>query len=276
MYKAKGGPGEFTSFLQKNNFRAGYLPYEWHLKPGMNAELAEIRDTFRNRNIILAEVGAWRNPFVPDPVKAKENTEYIIERLALADELNARCAVCTIGSPSDNNTDPANISDNFYDMAVEQYRLICDRVKPKYAKLCFELLPFNFLDSAEMYEKFIKDINRPKYAGIHLDPINLINSPRSYFCNSEIITGSIKRLAPYGIISMHLKDIKLHSDLPNTYLEEMPVGLGGCDIRSYLLTVHQCLPIETPVLIEHLQSEEQFIDSAKIIRNIAAQEGINI
>ena len=276
MFKTNRNPEEFALWLKESGYKAGYLPYEWNIKPGMEKEINEIKEAFKKNDIVLAEVGIWRNPFDPEPGKAKENTDYIIERLSLADETGARCAVNVIGSPSGRNDDPANVSKDFYDRAIEVYRKIVDAVKPQQTKMCFEILPFNFLDSAEIYEQFIKDLDRPKYAGIHLDPFNTIVSPRLYYRSADVFTESVKRLAPLGIVSIHLKDILMHSNLPNTFIEEVPLGTGGVDVKSFLIAVDQYLPKDTPVMLEHLNTEEEFAHAKKVTEKICSEAGINL
>jgi sugar phosphate isomerase/epimerase len=276
MFRSKGGPEEFAAWLEQSGYRAGYLPYEWKIRPGMTNEIGEVISAFKKHNIVLAEVGAWRNPFDPDPVKAKENIDYIIERLTLADEVNARCTVNVIGSPSGHNEDPANVSKEFYEHAIEVYRKIVDAVKPRMTKMCFELLPFNFLDSAEMYVQFIHDLDRQKYAGVHLDPFNVIVSPRLYYRSAEVFCDCVRHLAPLGVISIHLKDLLMHSHLPNTFIEEVPLGTGGVDIKAFLSAVDQYLPKDIPVMLEHLFTEEQFAHARDKVRMICSELGINL
>jgi sugar phosphate isomerase/epimerase len=276
MFRAKGGPEEFAAWLEKSGYKAGYLPYEWKIRPGMIKEIEEVRSAFKKHNIVLAEVGVWRNPFDPDPAKADENIDYIIERLTLADEVNARCTVNVIGSPSGNNDDPANVSREFYERAIEVYRRIVDTVKPRMTRMCFELLPFNFLDNAETYIQFINDLDRPEYVGVHLDPFNVIVSPRLYYRSTEVFHDCVRRLAPLGIFSMHLKDLLMHSHLPNTFIEEVPLGTGGVDIKAFLSAVDKYLPKDTPVMLEHLFTEEQFAHARDKVQVFCSELGINL
>jgi sugar phosphate isomerase/epimerase len=276
MFRTKNGPDEFAAWLSRSGYKAGYLPYEWKIKPGMTKEVEEVRLAFKKYGIVLAEVGVWRNPFDPNPGRASENIDYIVDRLALADEVGARCAVNVIGSPSGHNGDPLNVSNEFYERAIEVYRKIVDMVKPRITRMCFELLPFNFLDSAETYIRFMGDLNRPKYAGVHLDPFNVIVSPRLYYRSAEVFRDCVKRLAPLGVISIHLKDLLMHSHLPNTFIEEVPLGTGGVDIRAFLSAVDRYLPRDIPVMLEHLSTEEQFAHARDTVKKICLEVGIEL
>jgi len=271
-------PEEYASFLEGKGYKAGYFPFSptWKLDSKMTSELAAFKKAFEKRNLVIAEVGAWRNPFDPDPEEAKKSIEFIIDRLAIADEVGARCTVCCIGSIVNGNISAFNMSNEFYNQALELYRKIIDAVKPKATRMAFEILPFNFLDNAETYEQFFKDIDRKNYMGIHLDPINLIVSPRLYYRSGEVFTDAIKRLAPLGIVSMHLKDLVLHPSLPNTFLEEVPMGLGGMDIKALLLAINKYLPKDVPLMLEHLNNNFEYDKAAAHTRMVAREVGLTL
>jgi len=271
-------PEEYAGFLEGRGFKAGNFPFPppWEINSKMTQVLSAMRNAFEKRNLVIAEVGAWRNPFHPDPEEAKRNIEFIIDRLAIAEEVGARCAVCCVGSAGTGNIYADNISDEFYHWAIELYRKIIDAVKPKVTKMSLEILPFNFLDNAETYEKFHNDIDRKNQFGVHLDPVNLITSPRLYYRCSEVFTDAIKRLAPLGIVSMHIKDLIMHPSLPNTFLEEVPLGTGGLDIKSLLIAVEKYLPKDTPVMIEHLHNNFEYDKGAAYIRKIAKEIKIQL
>src|SRR5436189_272572 len=95
-----------------------------------------MRDPTISRRAFLsnvAEVGAWKNMLDPDSEKRRENMAYIQERLALAEELGARCCVDIAGSYDPHvwyGPNPRNISRGFVDATVENCRKLIDAVKP--------------------------------------------------------------------------------------------------------------------------------------------------
>jgi sugar phosphate isomerase/epimerase len=276
VYISTGDPDEYAAFVAGKGYKAGYFPPppQWEYDSGMTAELALVRKAFSKRGLVISEVGAWKNPFDPDPGEAARNTEYIIDRLAVAEEAGARCAVCCIGSVVPGNVSAFHVSGEFYHRAVEVYRKVIDAVKPKSAKMSFELLPFNFLDNAGDYARFIRDLDRKAYAGVHLDPVNLIVSPRLYYDSGRVFEEAVRELAPLGVVSMHLKDLVLHPSLPNTFLEEVPLGKGGMDIKAMLTAIDRHLPGDTPLMLEHLNNNFQYDSAAAYARGVAAGAGI--
>ena len=55
-------------------------------------------DCARENNIVIGEVGVWKNPISLDEKEAKANLEYCKERLALVEELGACCCVNITGA----------------------------------------------------------------------------------------------------------------------------------------------------------------------------------
>lgn len=245
-------PFELADYCEKHGFRATGYPHRAPYTSKDTAMLAKYRKAFEEKDIIIGEVGAWRNPFASDPVKAKENIDYIIDRLVMSDEMGARCTAMMVGNLCEGSgkVELDNMGDELYDRCVEMTRYILDMAKPKETKLGFEIFPFNFLDSTDMYIKLLKDIDRPQVT-VHLDAINLINSPRLYLNSGSVMRDAVKRLAPFSIASLHFKDLILRPDQPNTVLEERPVGRGGLDLGALLKAVDEFLPEDTPVLMEH-------------------------
>jgi len=98
------------------------------------------------QDVVIAETGAWRNMQDPDPT-TEANLAYVQERLALADELGARCCVDTAGSHSRTNKDgphPDNITPAFIEKTVENCRKLIDAVKPTRTKFTIEMMSFIF------------------------------------------------------------------------------------------------------------------------------------
>ena len=73
-------------------------------------------------------------------------------------------------------------------------------------------------------------------------------------------------LGPH-IKSVHAKDTLLTEEL-TTHLKEVRPGLGTVDYASLLKTANEINP-DLPLLIEHLESEEEYRLSAEYLRAVA-------
>ena len=126
-------------------------------------------------------------------------------------------------------------------------------------------MPWAYPDSPASYLKLIGAIDRKQFA-VHLDPVNLVCSPQRFYGNGSLIVECFEKLGPY-IRSCHAKDIAL-SDKLTVHLDETRPGLGGLDYRIYLQELSKVDP-DTPLMLEHLKTEEEYTLAASHIRSIA-------
>jgi sugar phosphate isomerase/epimerase len=215
------------------------------------ARLSDIRKAFEAENIVIAEVGVWRNLITPDDATRKANREHALELLALADEVGARCAVSYIGSylaGSDYAPHPKNLAGEAFGDCVATVRDLIDTVKPRRAKFALEMMQYSLPDSVDSYLDLIRAVDRPAFAA-HLDPVNLILTPRQYWDSGALIRECFEKLGAF-IVSCHAKDIVLHHQAALHFDEILP-GRGQLDYRTYLRALDR-LPGDVPLMLEHL------------------------
>ena len=230
----------------------GWLSFE---KP---KELYEFKKVMKKHDIVIAEVGAWSNPLAPDKVEAEKNIQQMVEKLRLAEELEACTCVNIIGTKNTVSwfgPHAEDYSEEFIKEAIAVSQYVIDEVKPDKTKLSFEMMPYHFLDCGEEYLKFLQAVDR-KAAGVHLDICNNMNSPRRFYNNTAYIKDTF-RLLKEKIVTLHLKDIALKEDSLTVAFEEVMIGTGGIDYVTLLQEISK-LPADTPAIIEHLQTEEQY------------------
>jgi sugar phosphate isomerase/epimerase len=133
---------------------------------------------------------------------------------------------------------------------VETVRGIIDRVKPKRAKFALEMMQYTLPDSLRSYEALLAAVDRPAF-GVHVDPVNLIMTPRRYWGNAAFLREIFARLGP-KIVSCHAKDITLHHRAA-LHFDECQIGEGVLDYRAFLTEVAK-LPGEVPLMLEHLDA----------------------
>lgn len=267
-------PEEFVGLHRQKGYTAAYCPKD--LKAGDHAAIKAYRDALRESDIVLAEVGAWSNPLSPDKQVAEQAVAHMIERLELAEELEAATCVNIVGSWHESHwygPAAANFGQAFFDKAVEVGQKVIDAVQPKKTRMSFEIMPYSFLDGAEGYLEYLKALDRDA-AAVHFDPANCIHSPRLFFDNAAFLARQFDLLKD-RIVSIHLKDLFLHPDPPNVHLEEVPIGTGGLDYVSLLKVLSQ-LPENVPVMLEHLPDEPTYKQAAAAVRAFATQAGVRL
>ncbi|NJP40585.1 sugar phosphate isomerase/epimerase [Oscillospiraceae bacterium HV4-5-C5C] len=267
FYEGKD-PEAYALAIKQQGYKAGNCPYD--LSSDDDHAIQALKESFYHQDLVFAEVGAWCNPLSPDPEEARHNQAYMVDRLKLADKLGAKTCVNVVGSKNTRywaGPCPSGYTAAFAAEAASVMRDIIDRANPRHSCLSFEMMPYIFLDSAESYLDFLEAIDRPEQTGVHLDICNAINSPRRYYDNSAFIEHTISLLRPY-IVSVHLKDIRLKEDCGTVQFEEVRPGTGYLDYGT-LLQALSTLPRDTPAVLEHLDTLDDYRQAAAWVRQEA-------
>ena len=266
------GPEDPVAFARAHRdfgYGAAYCP---ELSLADTPRLRAFEAAFKAETVTLAEYGIWRNLIAIEPDRRKAHRDRAKECLAVADEVGCLCAVSYIGTfapNSDYAPHPHNMGQKAFDACVEAAPDIIDSVKPKRAKFALEMMQYALPDSIESYVDLITAIDRPAFA-VHVDPVNLIMTPRRYFGNGAYITEIFERLGP-SIVSCHAKDITLHHQAA-LHLDECQIGEGVLDYRAYLKAIAR-LDRDVPLMLEHLEGPAYAV-ARDAIQAIAKAEGI--
>jgi len=262
-------PVAWVQALQREGYTAAYWPTPSDAPP---AEIRAYRDTAAEHGLVIAEVGAWSNPLSPEPAEARQASEHCKRQLELAERAGARCCVNIAGSCSSqwDGPHPDNLTEATFARIVEVVQEIIDAVGPEQTTYTLETMPWAYPDSPESYLALIEAIERPQFA-VHLDPVNLVNSPQRYYSNGALIDRCFDLLGR-RVRSCHAKDIRLAQRL-TVHLDEAPPGEGELDYATYLRRLDAC-DRDTPLMLEHLARPEQYRAAAAHIRNVARDTGI--
>jgi len=260
--ESTSSPDEWVALIRHKGYRAAYCPLD---ASSDSATRRAYVQAAQEADIAIAEVGAWSNPISPDEATRRAAIERCQTQLALADDIGALCCVNIAGSRGAKWDGPH--ADNFtadtFDLIVETTRAIIDAVNPTRTFYTLEPMPNIVPDSPETYLELIRAIDRPQFA-VHLDPVNMITSPRLYFDNAAFIKRCFALLGPY-IKSVHAKDIILRDNL-TVHLDEVRPGLGTLDYAVLLRCVDQLGDL--PLMLEHLPQEE-YAPAATYVRQVA-------
>lgn len=274
IFSKTDDPLEMARAHKESGYRAAFCP---EVSIDDKNKINDITRAFEQEDIMIAEVGAWCNLLDPDEQERKRNFEYVCEKLALADEIGALSCIDFIGSVAPNQPSalphephPDNLNDRGFELAVQTIRQIIDAVKPKRAKFCLEFMQWVLPDSPESCLDLIRAVDRPQFAA-HIDPVNIILTPRQYFNNGDLIKQCFKLLGPW-IIGCHAKDITLRNKLALHFDEVIP-GQGYLDYKVYLKELNK-LSKDIPLLIEHLSTEEEYKQARDFIVSTGQKQGI--
>jgi sugar phosphate isomerase/epimerase len=255
--------------MAKAGYRAAFCPV------GPNADQdtrTRFRDAARDADLVIAEVGAWSNPISIDPIEREKAHRKCCEMLSLADSMGSRCCVNIAGSRGGKWDGPGeeNLAPETFEAIVESIRKIIDEVEPTETYYTLETMPWIFPDSPDSYLELIEAVDRDQFA-VHLDPVNLINSPRRYFHNSDLLWECFDKLGPY-IRSCHAKDTLIRNTL-TLHIDEVRPGLGNLDYRTYISELGK-IDSDTPLMLEHLTSPEEYSKAFEYVWGIAEKLGL--
>jgi sugar phosphate isomerase/epimerase len=263
-------PEELALAHRKLGYRAAYCP---GVALDDTDRIRDIARAFEKHDVVIAEVGRWVNLLDADPAKREANLKTVTEGLALAEAVGARCCVDIAGSFNRDvwyGPHPKNIAREFFDAAVENARKIIDAVKPRRAKFGYEMMGWALPDSADSYLEMIRAVDREGF-GVHLDPCNLINSPRRFYGNAGLLSECFDKLGPW-ITSCHAKDLAWDIEM-NVHFREVTLGAGQLDYTTYLKRL-ATLPGDVPLMIEHMKGEAEYDQSREYLVELGAKIGV--
>lgn len=264
-------PGALAQAHRDLGYRAAYAPgVSLQDKDRIKAIIKE----FAARDVAIAEVGAWVNMLDPDPEKRRKNMDYVTERLALAEELGARCCVDIAGSYNPDvwyGPHPENLGRRFFDATVENTRKVIDAVKPRRTTFTLEMMGWSLPTGPDEYLEFIKAVDRKAFA-VHLDVCNVVNSPVRMYNNTDVIRECFQKLGRW-IASCHAKDLAWEVELQVHFREVIP-GRGRIDYKTYLQELSR-LPVDAPLMLEHLKTAEEYTEARRYIQGVARELGLS-
>lgn len=270
IFLKSSDPRELAREHRRLGYGAAYCP---EAKVEDTALLGEIEKGFAAENVVIAEVGAWVNMLDPDTAKRAKNLRYVVERLALAEAVGARCCPDIAGSYNPTvwyGPHPKNLSQEFFDATVENCRRVIDEVKPKRTRFSIEMMGWSLPDGPDAYLKLIRAVDRPGFA-VHMDVCNGINSPAKFYRSGEFISECFRTLGPW-IVSCHAKDLQWITELNVHFLEVVP-GRGEVDYRTYLTELSK-LPVDAPLMLEHLKTAEEYEEGKRYIMKVGSELGL--
>jgi sugar phosphate isomerase/epimerase len=258
-------PDSWVQALWRLGYQAAYCPVSTGASDETVAAYAAAAEA---ADIVIAEVGAWSNPMSSDEKTRREAIERCKKSLALAEAIAARCCVNIAGSRGSKWDGPHadDMTEATFDLIVQTVREIIDAVQPTRTFYTLETMPWMYPDSPDCYLRLMKAIDRKQFA-VHLDPANLINSPQRFFRSGDLIRECFVKLGPH-VRSCHAKDIALREQM-TTHLDEVRPGLGRMDYRAFIEEADKLSP-DTPLMLEHLQTPEEYAQAAAYVRSVEA------
>ena len=272
VMKPYNSPKEWLAQVKELGYSAVVFPVD---STASAATIREYADVCRDNDLLIGEVGAWRNVMSLDPKERESNLDWNIRQLELAETVGANCCVNISGSFAEywDGYHPDLDTKETWDLVVSNTQRIIDAVKPTHTAYSLEPMPWMVPESPEQYLQLMKDVDRPAFK-VHLDYCNMLNSIERYRHASEFITHCFELLGPH-IVSIHAKDaLIVQGGLPIVINEIIP-GAGSLDLSLVTKLAHD-LGDDIPVFVEHLDTHEQYMQAANVMREAAKKAGVPV
>ena len=130
-------PEQWADTVIKMGFTASSFPVDY--KEPVSRIDAFVKAA-KDRDILIAEVGAWCSPFLKNEKAAQAGRERCFEQLRLADYVKANCCVNVSGAVGDIwfGCYAENYAEELYKRNVEFIQELCDKVKPQHTYYTLE------------------------------------------------------------------------------------------------------------------------------------------
>jgi len=263
------GPADWAAAHVAKGYRAAYCP----IGAGADdATVARWAEAAAASDLVIAEVGAWSNPLAPEEATRTAALENCKRQLDLAERIGARCCVNIAGSRGEkwDGPDDADLTPATFDLIVASVREVLESVGPERTYYTLEPMPYMYPTSADDYLRLLAAVDHPRFA-VHFDAVNMINCPERYYATGALIAEFVEKLGS-RIRSSHAKDVILRK-AALVHLDECAPGEGNLDYATLLRELAR-LGTDTPLMIEHLSTEEQYDAAAAHIRKVADEAGV--
>ncbi len=252
---------EWAEKMEKLGMRSVVFPVDSFAEKEV---IENYRVQAEKHELMIAEVGIWRNALAEDPKEQQAVMDYSIAQLKLADSLGARCCVNVAGAAGKLWDGPyrENFSRRTWERTVRMVQEVIDEARPEHTFFTLEPMPWMVPTGPEEYDRLLSEVNREHF-GVHMDGVNWINSADRYFNPEEFLEKCFSILGK-RIRSCHLKDVHLETEL-TFQLKECPCGEGEFPLEKYVELIDSLDP-EMPVIIEHLSTDEQYESSAAYVK----------
>lgn len=270
ILKPYHSPKEWLALVKELKYSAVTFPVHWSAPASVRREYLQC---IRDSDLLIGEVGVWKNLFAPDAEEREAAFEESLRCLELAEEVGANCCVNISGAPAAlwDGYHPANYSRALYDRVIEISQRIIDRVGPVNTAYTLEPMPWMCPRSPEEYLQLMRDVDRPAFL-VHLDYCNMISSMDRYADAAGFIQHCFDLLGPF-IRSIHAKDVCLDDHVLPVCIREVQPG-AGCIPFDTVLRLSHAINQDIPVFVEHLPDHESYLAAAAFIHQTAKKAGV--
>ncbi|MFC1538012.1 sugar phosphate isomerase/epimerase family protein [Candidatus Latescibacterota bacterium] len=264
--------------LRKNSFAAANsTPDPWYSMS--DSQLREVKQALEQHDIVVFEIGGYRNLLHTDESVRRENIKWIAYCLEAADKIGCSMVGTISGSrnPEGNKwgdnyaVHPDNWTLETWNMLIDSIRQILNDTSGMNSVIGMEAQITTNQDTPLSHRRLMDDIGDERLK-VNLDPTNMTHL-YNHFHTTELINECFDLLGE-DIVGCHAKDSYVIPHEQTVHVQEVCPGRGSLDYETYLVRLSR-MNWARALLPEHIPAD-QFDEAYAYIRKVADKVGVKI
>ena len=248
-------------------------------KDAKDSDIRELKDALKQHNMIIFEVGGYRNLLCTDDKMRREYQKRIAFCLETAEKIGCPMVGTISGSrnpegnefPNNFAVHPDNWTMETWKLLIESIHIILKDTAGMKSVIGFEAQVTTNLDTPIACKNLLKDVDDPRIK-INLDPTNMVHL-NNFFHTTELINECFDMLGE-DIVGCHAKDTSIFTHEQTVHVQEVCPGRGKLDYETYLVRMSR-MKSPRSLLPEHFPVE-QMPEAYAYIRKVAKKVGVEI
>ncbi len=269
--------GEQVRKLKAEGFASAIISASEEFLAMNESTAAELRAALKEHDLVIFEVGGYRNILHTDESARQANLKHLARCLEAADRVNCKMVGTITGS---RNPEGEKFSDNYavhpdnwtletWKLTISGIRQILKDTSGVKAVLGMEAQVTTNLDGPVAHRNLMEDVGSERVKA-NLDPTNMVHL-LNHFHTTALINQCFDVLGE-DIFGCHAKDSHVLPHSQTVHVQEVCPGRGSLDYETYLLRLsHMKWP--RSLLVEHIPSD-QYGEAYAYIRKVAAKVGV--
>ena len=270
--------GDTVKQLRETGYTAANTgPDPWYSMS--DSQLRELQDALRQHDVVVFEIGGYRNLLHTDETVRQENIKRIAYCLEAADKIGCPMVGTISGSRNPKGNEwgdnyavhPDNWTLETWNLLIESIRQILKDTAGIKAVIGMEAQVTTNIDSPLAHRRLSEDVGDERLK-VNLDPTNMIHL-YNHFHTTELINECFDLLGE-DIVGCHAKDSYVLPHSQTVHVQEVCPGRGNLDYETYLVRLSR-MKWPRSILPEHIPAD-QYSEAGAYIRKIAAKVGVKM
>jgi len=277
-FKEGDDVGEYVRKLREAGFSStSFGPDPWYSMS--DSQLSEFRAAQKQHNVVIFEIGGYRNLLHTDETVRRENIKRIAYCLEAADKIGCPMVGTISGSRNPEGNEwrdnyavhPDNWTMETWNLLIDSLRQILRDTSGMKAVIGMEAQITTNQDTPLSHKRLMEDVGDERLK-INLDPTNMCHL-YNHFHTTELINECFDLLGE-DIMGCHAKDTYVLPHSQTVHVQEVCPGRGNMDYETYIIRMSR-LKWPRTIHPEHIPSD-QYPEAHAYIRKVAAKVGVKI